>query len=79
MASTIGSMKPGWLKYWRSRSIRGAPGTAATASARFSRYWRQPLYDEYALVSSAAARVTPSARISSRASVRNGSQLRLPQ
>jgi hypothetical protein len=63
VASTTGSTNPGWLKYWRSRSRRGASSTSATASARFSRYCRQLEYDEYAEVVSTAARRTPSATI----------------
>ena len=38
-----GSMNPGWLKYGRILSIRGAPGTApaaATAASMSSRYCR---------------------------------------
>jgi hypothetical protein len=37
--------------------------TSARASARFSRYCRQPEYDEYAEVTKQIARSTPSSRI----------------
>jgi len=41
-AAANGSMKPGWLKYGRILSMRGAPGpAAATARSMSSRYWRQ--------------------------------------
>ena len=36
----------GVVEVGRSLSSRGAPGTAAAAAARFSRYCRQQEYDE---------------------------------
>ena len=75
-----GSTNPGWLKYAPMRSICGGLADGRPqASARFSRYCRHPLYDEYAEVKNASARRTPSARICSTASARYGVQLRLPQ
>ena len=79
VASTNGSTKPGWSKYGRTLSTTGAPGTCCTASNRFSRYCRQPEYEEYAAVTNASARRTPSAAMVRTASTRYGSQLRLPQ
>ena len=46
IAAACGPMKPGWLKNWRTLSIRGAPGpVAARARSMSSRYCRQLEYE----------------------------------
>jgi hypothetical protein len=76
----MASMKPGWSKYTRSLSTTGASGpTARRAATMSSRYWRHPLYDEYAEVTNASARLTPSRCMVAKVSANIGSQLRLPQ
>ena len=82
--SMNGCTKPGWSKNWRTLSIWMASGpsprpVSASASAKSSRYWRQLEYELYALVAIAMSFVWPAALASSSASLRYGSQLRLPQ
>ena len=63
----------------RNLGSRRRWATVSRAALRFSRYWRQPEYEEYAELKTASARVTPSSVICSTTSGRYGSQLRLPQ